>query len=371
MALYGYARSRPTTSTRGPSRAPPRGRMLVVLPTRASRQPASRPEWDKLLAHLQPGDVLVCHGSTDRPVGANLLDVAALLQAASRADRALTSRSTPPRRRASCLHDPGRVRRVRAGPDHRADPRRAGDRAPRGNLRRARGHPAARVPRRRGRMTGRSTRPPPTGCPRPSVRVLNGEPVEAVHAMLPEIRDAAGRLVTSKMLRAALQRPASAGLITDNGGYLPATAGGPLDETTWRRLMCAVRLRASWAVRSRRTCTRWDRCCAARKCGNQLTGELVRPRTPPGKAWVEPEPRRYYACANPHKALGVTRPCKGVSVPAADVHVLVRRRHRGCGRSLRPPGWPQHESLLARPRSRAAAPSWRPGSARPRTGSPT
>ena len=40
-------------------------------------------------------------------------------------------------------------------------------------------------------------------------RVLNGDEVEAVHGMLPVIHDAAGREVSAKMLRAALQRPAS------------------------------------------------------------------------------------------------------------------------------------------------------------------
>ena len=52
------------------------------------------------------------------------------------------------------------------------------------------------------------------------------------------------------------------------------------------------------------------------KCGNQLTGEPVRDRRT-GAA------RGYYACKNPHKALGVTRPCQGCSVPADDVHALV------------------------------------------------
>ena len=37
-------------------------------------------------------------------------------------------------------------------------------------------------------------------------RVLNGEPVEAVHAALP-VMDAAGRKVTAKMLRAASPGP--------------------------------------------------------------------------------------------------------------------------------------------------------------------
>jgi DNA invertase Pin-like site-specific DNA recombinase len=145
-------------------------------------------------------------------------------------------------------------------------------------------------------------------------RVLNGEPVDAVHAALPAMHDAAGRPVTAKMLRAALQRPASAGLIADNGGFLPAATAGPLDETTWRRLraLFASRKLGRPIEAGRYPLGPLLRCA---KCGNQLTGEQVRPR-----GGGEPVP--YYACANPHKALGVTRPCKGVSVPAEDVHQL-------------------------------------------------
>ena len=153
-------------------------------------------------------------------------------------------------------------------------------------------------------------------------RVLNGDAVEAVHGMLPVIHDATGREVSAKMLRAALQRPASAGLIADNGGHLPAGTGGPLDEQTWRRLvMLFGRRKLGRPVETDQYPFGPLLRCA--KCGNQLTGELVRARRPEGKAWVEREPRRYYACANPHKALGVTRPCKGVSVPADDVHLLI------------------------------------------------
>jgi hypothetical protein len=135
-----------------------------------------------------------------------------------------------------------------------------------------------------------------------------------------------GRPVSVKVLRAALARPASAGLIADNGGHVPAKIGGPLDEVTWRRL-AMVFDRRKLGGRPRDP----DRyllgpVLACGKCGNQLTGEQVRAYNPAtGRRDGEPVP--YYACANPHKHLpwggSVTRPCKGVSVSAEDVHELV------------------------------------------------
>ena len=156
-------------------------------------------------------------------------------------------------------------------------------------------------------------------------RVLGREPVEAVHRALGPVTDSAGRTVSAKRLRAALTRPVSAGLITTsarNGAEVigRAPGGGPLDESTYNRL------RTLFGSRRRGRPAKGQyplgpvlRCG---RCGNQLTGEPVRPRRRNG----EPagEPRGYYMCKNPHKALGVTRPCHGVSVLAEDVHLLVR-----------------------------------------------
>jgi|HubBroStandDraft_3_1064219.scaffolds.fasta_scaffold00345_19 DNA invertase Pin-like site-specific DNA recombinase len=155
-------------------------------------------------------------------------------------------------------------------------------------------------------------------------RVLAGEPVDAVHRDLGPITtspagpDSPGRLVSAKMLRAALTRPVSAGLITDTEGNEIGSAeqGGPLDEPTFRKLAVnfGSRKRGRPVETGRYPLGPVLRCG---KCGNQLTGERQRNRR-------SGEFTDYYACKNPHKALKVTRPCHGCSVPAEDVHVLVR-----------------------------------------------
>jgi site-specific DNA recombinase len=154
-------------------------------------------------------------------------------------------------------------------------------------------------------------------------RVLAGEPVEAVHRDLGPMMtseagpDSPGRLVTAKMLRAALVRPVSAGIITGPEGAEVGVApqGGPLDEPTFRKLVInfASRKRGRpvdtgryWAGASLR--------CG--KCGNQLTGERVRRRG-------TDEFTEYYGCKNPHKGLQ-PNPCHGCSVPAEDVNDLLR-----------------------------------------------
>jgi DNA invertase Pin-like site-specific DNA recombinase len=155
-------------------------------------------------------------------------------------------------------------------------------------------------------------------------RVLAGEPVEYVHADLgpmttsPAAPGGQGRPVTAKMLRAALTRPASAGLITAPGGGEVtgrADQGGPLDERTFNRLavLFGSRRRGRPVQADRFPLGPLLRCG---KCGNQLCGDTVRYRG---------RPRRYYACKNKHKNLGVTAPCHGVSVPADDVDGLLRQ----------------------------------------------
>ena len=339
MARYGYARV--STDDQHPEIQEDRLTAAGCDPERIftdtiSGTRSSRPEWDKLLALLAPGDELACvrldrigrsarhlHNlfeelknrqvglvcvdqgidttrgkGWDEPMGILLLGVLSIL---AEFERSLIIERT--------LDGQAAVRR-------------------RGNLRRSLGGlpPLGFRYDDAGDDDWQIDQPAADWLADAAERVLNGDEVEAVHGMLPVIHDAAGREVSAKMLRAALQRPASAGLIADNGGYLPAATGGPLDETTWRRL------RQLFAARKTGRRIDGDRYplgpllrCA--KCGNQLTGELVRARRPTGQAWAEPEPRGYYACANPHKHLpwggSVTRPCKGVSVPADDVHALV------------------------------------------------
>jgi DNA invertase Pin-like site-specific DNA recombinase len=156
-------------------------------------------------------------------------------------------------------------------------------------------------------------------------RVLHGEDVDAVHRNLgpmttsPASPEGEGRPVSAKMLRAALTRPASAGLITTGGrdGQVVGRAdqGGPLDEHTFNRLAVLFRSRRRGrpSDADRYPLGPVLRCG---KCGNQLTGDTVHYR---GQA------RPYYACKNPHKNLGVEHPCHGVSVPAGAVNDLVRK----------------------------------------------
>jgi len=336
MARYGYARV--STDDQHPEIQEDRLTAAGcdrIFTDKISGTRSSRPEWDKLLALLAPGDELVCvrldrigrsarhlHNlfgelknrqvglvcvdqgidttrgkGWDEPMSQLLIGVLAIL---AEFERSLIIERT--------LDGQAAVRR-------------------RGNLRRSLGGLPPLGFRDDGGDDWQADPGQAAWLADAAERVLAGEPVEAVHAALPPMRDSTGRPVSAKMLRAALQRPASAGLIADNGGYLPAATGGPLEETTWRRL------RVLFAARKTGRRIDGDRYplgpllrCA--KCGNQLTGELVRARRPTGKAWAEPEPRGYYACANPHKHLpwggSVTRPCKGVSVLADDVHALMR-----------------------------------------------
>jgi DNA invertase Pin-like site-specific DNA recombinase len=154
-------------------------------------------------------------------------------------------------------------------------------------------------------------------------RVLAGEAIEAVHRDLGPIEtspagpDSPGRLVTAKMLRAALIRPVTAGLITDPEGEVVGVAeqGGPLDEPTFAKL--AVNFTSRKRGRPADTGRYWaGRLLRCGKCGNQLTGERVRKRG-------TDEFTAYYACKNPHKGLQ-PHPCHGCSVPAEDVHDLLR-----------------------------------------------
>jgi DNA invertase Pin-like site-specific DNA recombinase len=139
--------------------------------------------------------------------------------------------------------------------------------------------------------------------------------IDTAWSAAPAITDSTGRPVSAKMLRAALTRPASAGLVTTTEGEIVSRApqGGPLDEPVFNRLAVV------FASRKRGRPVKVNsypfgpvlRCG---KCGNQLTGDTVTYRG---------TKRPYYSCKNPHKALGVTRPCHGVSVPASDVHELI------------------------------------------------
>jgi site-specific DNA recombinase len=155
-----------------------------------------------------------------------------------------------------------------------------------------------------------------------AARVLAGESVRAVLRTMPPMTDALGRPVTEKMLRNALARPASAGLITTREGQVTnrREGGGPLSEDTFARLQLLFEGRkvgrpagAATADDQGRARYPYGPVMRCGKCGNQLTGN-------PGY-----KHRGYYGCRNPHKIDGVTvEPCRGVSIAAEDVHELIR-----------------------------------------------
>jgi DNA invertase Pin-like site-specific DNA recombinase len=139
--------------------------------------------------------------------------------------------------------------------------------------------------------------------------------VETAWAAAPAIEDSTGRPVSVKMARAALKRPASAGLVTTTEGEIVSRApqGGPLDETLFGRLAVVFGSRKRGRPVKVNSYP-FGPVLRCGKCGNQLTGDTVNYRG---------TKRPYYSCKNPHKALGVTRPCHGVSIPAEDVHALI------------------------------------------------
>jgi DNA invertase Pin-like site-specific DNA recombinase len=143
-------------------------------------------------------------------------------------------------------------------------------------------------------------------------RVLTGESVLAIHRALGPMTDSTGRTVTVKMLRNALARPATAGRITTTDGQVLgwAPGGGPLDEDTFAAVERVLAGHRGKGRRPRPDLYPFGPVLRCGKCGNQLTGN-------PG--W---KGRAYYACRNPHKGLQAS-PCRGVSVPAEDVHELL------------------------------------------------
>ena len=323
MAKYGYARV--STGDQHPEAQQDKLRDAGVDDDHlftdhgVSGSLASRPEWDKLLARLQPGDELagtkldrigrsainlleVLEGLRDRGVRLILLDQGidtagplgkmffTILAAFAEFERNLIIERTLDGQAAVRLA--GNLRRSLGGVpvlgfavDPDSDPE-TGD---------------WKIDREQADWLAEAAR-----------RVLAGEPVEAAHAAMPPMRDSAGRKVTAKMLRAALQRPASAGLIdTGNGVMIDVPSGGPLDRRAYDRLdvLFGLRKRGGRPAETGRFPFATVLACA--KCGNQLTGEA---RAYRGRS------RDYYRCKNPHA--GVPEPCRGCSVPADDVHEL-------------------------------------------------
>ncbi len=279
----------------------------------------SRPEWDKLLARLQPGDRLKCT-KLDR-IGRSAINLLEVLEGLRERgvslillDQGIDTAGPLGKMFFTILAAFAEFERnliIERTLDGQANVRL------KGNLRRSLGGKP---------VLGFAEDPdsdPETGdwkidreqadwLAEVAQRVLAGEPVEAAHAAMPPLRDSAGRKVTAKMLRAALQRPASAGLIgTGNGVMIDVPSGGPLDRQTYDRLdvLFGLRKRGGRPAETGRFPFATVLACA--KCGNQLTGEA---RACRGRS------RDYYRCKNPHA--GVPKPCRGCSVPADDVHEL-------------------------------------------------
>lgn len=314
MTRHGYARV--STNDQHPEAQAERlsayGCSPIWTDKGVSGTKARRPRWNKLLEALEPGDELVCV-RLDR-IGRsvrNLLDIVTLLQERGVRlvvlDQSIDTGSSMGKLVFHMLAAIAEFERdliVERTLDGQASVRRAG------NLRRSCGGPPV-LGFREGDGDDWEREPlAAEWLAEAAERVLAGEPVEAVHRALPEMADATGRAVNVKMLRAALQRPASAGLVPVDDGYAVAKVEAPLDEATFNRL--AVLFGSRRRGRPADVETYWLgaklRCG---KCGNQLTG------LPGYKA------RGYYACRNPHKSLGVAVPCRGVSIPAEDVHALV------------------------------------------------
>ena len=317
---YGYARV--STGDQHPEAQAERltaaGCAEVHTDKGVSGSQARRPKWDRLLAKLQRGDELYCT-KLDR-IGrsvAHLMEIVGRLNEAGVRlvvlDQPIDTGNSLGRLVFHVLAAIAEFERdliIDRTRDGQAVVRRAA------NMRRSLGGPPLLGFRDSGGDDWEIDPAAAAWLADAAARVLDGDEVEAVHGILPEITDATGRPVTAKMLRAALQRPASAGQIVIGGELIGAAAiGGPLDEPTFNRLkvLFGARRRGRPAVTDASGAVRFPfgpllRCG---RCGNQLSGQ-------PGY-----QGRDYYACKNPHKALGVDRPCRGCSVAAADVHALI------------------------------------------------
>lgn len=134
------------------------------------------------------------------------------------------------------------------------------------------------------------------------------------------------RPVTEKLIRAALRRPATAGLITEAGegregsSKVTGRAGivdPPLDEETWnwlRREWFAKRAIGGRSVGSGAYPYALGPVLRCGKCGNPLSGSKQYHASPPVPV---------YACRNPHPKLGILRPCRGVSINAPELDELI------------------------------------------------
>jgi DNA invertase Pin-like site-specific DNA recombinase len=305
----------------------------------ASGAKASRPEWDKLRAELRPGDTLVAIrlDRIGRSVG-NLVEVAESLDANGVALRVLDQSidtSTPTGRllfhMLAAIAEFERDLIIERTKDGQAVVRANG------NLRRSFGGPAPLGLRDPGpadddsrdwitdeRAAAMLTRIADAILPGPNGSESLASAFATERATWDEpMTDDSGREVNEKMVRAALRRPATAGLLSADDEF-PVIADPPMDLALWRKVRALFDSRRAPGRPVSDGETYWAgpllRCD---QCGNQLSGSLHRPRDSRGKVIDGATPVPYYRCGNAHKALGVTRPCKSVSIQAEPVNEAI------------------------------------------------
>jgi len=308
----------------------------------ASGKKASRPAWDELLDELRAGDTLVIVklDRAGRSV-ANLVEVVRLLDERGVAFRVLDQAidtSTPTGRllfhMLAAIAEFERDLIIERTRDGQAFVRAGG------NLRRSCGGPAPLGLRDPGPLDDDSrdwiTDPAPAAMLARVAQLMlppHPEPLAAAFAVEraswdEPMTDSYGHEVNEKMIRSALRRPASAGLIDadDDAGVI---AGPPLDVETFRRLRALFASRARPGRITSDADPYWAGpllVCA--NCGNQLTGTRHKPRgkkgTIPGAA-----PVTYYRCKNRHK-IGerdgrsiFNVPCQRVTIRAEHVNELI------------------------------------------------
>jgi DNA invertase Pin-like site-specific DNA recombinase len=161
-----------------------------------------------------------------------------------------------------------------------------------------------------------------------AARIIRGQSLsQAYRAQPPMWTQAHGekcpaKLISEKMIRAALISPATAGLITvsaeDRTPLRQAIPRPPLDRETWDDVqgVFGPRRKSGHPTTDAYVFGPLLRCG---KCGNQLSGEPLYYRRHGEVVKVTPS----YRCKNPHKGIQ-EHPCRGVSISAPEVNEIIR-----------------------------------------------
>ena len=313
----------------------------------ASGAKASRPEWDKLRGELREGDTLVCV-KLDR-IGRSVANLDELrewfdangvtLRVLDQAIDTSTSTGRLMFRLLASIAEFERELIIERTRDGQAEVRRIR------NLRRSCGGPAPLGLLDPGPVDDDRrdwvTEPEAAALiARVAVAILppNGESLSLAcarelddfeHAHGRRLTDSKGIEVNEKMMRSALRRPASAGLI-DADDAAPVIDAPALDVFTFRKLRALFESRQRPGRITSDDDPYWaGPLLVCSKCGNQLTGSREKNRGK-GGGYVN-----QYRCANRHK-IGerdgkpvYNVPCHGVSIRADDVNDLVRAAVEG------------------------------------------